>query len=82
MIDDDGNRHPNIIVGRTLADGALIDVAAHPADQRNDPDLRAWTGRTGKVHTDQVHITDLLLPALEYYWRCRLAGPVGEARGR
>lgn len=68
MVDEDGNRRPNTIVGRTLADGSLVDVAAHLADQREDPDLRAGTGRDGTVRIDQIHITDLLLPALKDYW--------------
>jgi endonuclease/exonuclease/phosphatase family metal-dependent hydrolase len=68
VIDADGTRYLNTIVGRTLADGALVDVAAHLAEVRKDPGLRAWTGSTGMVRTDQIHITELLLPALVDYW--------------
>lgn len=63
----------NHIVGYTLARGRLVDVAAHLADQRNDPSLRAWTGHIGKVRTDQAHVTEQLLPALADYWTVPMA---------
>ncbi|SEP53956.1 hypothetical protein [Amycolatopsis saalfeldensis] len=59
----------NHAVGHVLARGDLIDVAAHLADQRHDPTLRAWTGHIGMVRTDQIHITRKLLPALIDYRR-------------
>ncbi|MFJ6384707.1 hypothetical protein ACIQI7_32455 [Kitasatospora sp. NPDC092039] len=53
----------NRIVGRTLRDADLTDVAAHLADDRQDPTLRRATGRHGGLRVDQVHTTPALTPA-------------------
>ena len=69
VIDDDHeNLRANHVVGHTLARGGMVDVAAHLADERDDPSLRAWTAHEGKVRVDQVHLTEALLPALDDYW--------------
>ncbi|MEU8272491.1 endonuclease/exonuclease/phosphatase family protein [Sphaerisporangium sp. NPDC049002] len=58
----------NTIVGRTLTDGQMIDVAAHLADLRGDVSLRAATGR-GRVRVDRFHVTAALRDAVVDYWR-------------
>ncbi|MEV6602797.1 hypothetical protein [Kutzneria sp. NPDC051319] len=64
----DPELRPDHSVGYTLARGRLVDVAGHLADIRSDPSLRRWTGHVGKVRTDQVHLTERLVPALVDYW--------------
>lgn len=56
-------------VGQALAAGDLVDVAAHLADVRGDPSLRAWTAPDGQLRCDQFHLTPALLPALVDYQR-------------
>ncbi|MGW0731764.1 endonuclease/exonuclease/phosphatase family protein [Streptomyces sp. NPDC002851] len=59
----------NRIVGETLRDAELTDVAAHLADLREDPTLRAHTGKHGLLRVDQTHVTPALLPAITDYQR-------------
>jgi len=58
-----GPPRPNTIVGETLRQGGLIDVAAHLADRRGDAVLRGPTGK-GLVRVDQIHVAPPLLPAV------------------
>ncbi|TMR07823.1 hypothetical protein ETD86_50360 [Nonomuraea turkmeniaca] len=57
------------IVGQTLRDGDLIDVAAHVAAEKGDVGLLAPTGRHGGVRVDQLHVSAALTPAITDYWR-------------
>jgi endonuclease/exonuclease/phosphatase family metal-dependent hydrolase len=57
----------NTIVGETLRDADLVDVAAHLADTTGDTRYRAPTARQGGVRADQIWITPNLLPALTGY---------------
>ncbi|WBP92030.1 hypothetical protein [Kitasatospora cathayae] len=57
----------NRIVGQTLRDADLTDVAAHLADQHNDPALRRATGKHGGLRVDQFHATPALTPAIVDY---------------
>lgn len=57
----------NRIVGQTLRDADLTDVAAFLADQRGDSSLRTATGKTGLIRVDQVHVTPALAPAIRDY---------------
>lgn len=59
----------NRVVGETFRDGEFVDVAAHVADLREDPSLRAFTGKGGLLRVDQAHVTQALVPAVEDYWR-------------
>lgn len=59
----------NRSVGYVLARGGLIDVAAHLAEERGDPSLRATTGHDGQLRGDQLHCTRSLLPMLTDYYR-------------
>lgn len=63
---EQGPLRPNLDVGHTLKHAGLVDVAAHLADQRNDPSLRHPTG-AGRIRVDQVHVThDLADGLLDY----------------
>src|SRR5258708_31545932 len=55
------------IVGQTLRDGDLTDVAAYLADARDDIALRVPTGKAGLIRTDQIHVTPALVPAIRDY---------------
>lgn len=55
------------IVGQTLRDGDLTDVAAYLADARDDTALRAPTAKAGLVRTDRIHVTPALVPAIRDY---------------
>jgi endonuclease/exonuclease/phosphatase family metal-dependent hydrolase len=57
----------NRIVARTFRDGEFTDIAAHLADQRQDPSLRRPTGKAGLLRVDQVHVTPALVPAVTDY---------------
>ena len=57
----------NRVVGQSLRDADLTDVAAHLADLRQDPGLRAATGKAGLIRVDQVHVTLALRPAIRDY---------------
>lgn len=57
----------NTIVGETLRDADLVDVAAHLADTTGDHRYRNPTGHHGGVRVDQFWITPNLLPALTGY---------------
>ncbi|MFF4607904.1 endonuclease/exonuclease/phosphatase family protein [Streptomyces sp. NPDC001339] len=59
----------NRIVGETLRDGEFTDVAAHLADLREDPTLRAHTGKHGLLRVDQTHVTPALIPTITDYQR-------------
>lgn len=59
----------NRAVGQVLARGDLVDVAAHLADIRNDPSLRAPTGHDGQLRGDQIWVTKRLAPAVIDYRR-------------
>ncbi|MGW2998707.1 endonuclease/exonuclease/phosphatase family protein [Streptomyces sp. NPDC001155] len=59
----------NRLVGEVFRDGDMTDVAAHLADSRPDPSLRALTGKGGQIRTDQFHVTPALVPAIVDYWR-------------
>ncbi|MFE7524645.1 hypothetical protein ACFU7Y_02875 [Kitasatospora sp. NPDC057542] len=57
----------NRIVGQTLRDADLTDVAAHLSDRRQDPALRRATGKHGGLRVDQIHTTPALTPAIADY---------------
>lgn len=54
----------NRSVGQVLARGDMVDVAAHLADLRDEPELRAPTGHDGQLRGDQIHVTKRLAPAI------------------
>jgi endonuclease/exonuclease/phosphatase family metal-dependent hydrolase len=54
----------NTIVGQTLYSGGFTDVAAHIADQNNDPTLRQPTGKHGGIRADQILVTPALRRAI------------------
>ncbi|MBO3752116.1 hypothetical protein J5X84_39145 [Streptosporangiaceae bacterium NEAU-GS5] len=58
----------NPIVSQALARCDMVDVAAHLADLRGDPALRAHTGVNGGVRIDQFHVTAALKLAIAGYW--------------
>src|SRR3569833_2199886 len=51
------------IVGRTLRQGQMTDVALHLAKKNNDRSLCAPTGHGG-IRVDQFHVTPALVPAI------------------
>jgi endonuclease/exonuclease/phosphatase family metal-dependent hydrolase len=55
------------IVGWTLRDGDMTDVAAYLSERRGDSSLLAPTGHAGRVRVDQQHMTKALSPAIEDY---------------
>jgi endonuclease/exonuclease/phosphatase family metal-dependent hydrolase len=55
------------IVGHVFRDGQFSDVAAHLSERRQDPALRAATGKSGGLRVDQAHVTAALVPAIEDY---------------
>jgi hypothetical protein len=66
----------NEIVGQTLRDGGMTDVAAHLATkpQRDgtgevDMSMLLPTGKNGKLRVDQGHVTAALKEAITYYAR-------------
>ncbi|MBP2055433.1 endonuclease/exonuclease/phosphatase family metal-dependent hydrolase [Streptomyces griseochromogenes] len=59
----------NRLVGEVFRDGDMTDVAAHVADSRPDPSLRALTGKGGQLRVDQFHVTPALAPAIRDYRR-------------
>jgi endonuclease/exonuclease/phosphatase family metal-dependent hydrolase len=69
----------NRIVGQTLRDAELTDIAAHLADQRGEDSLRAPTGKAGLLRVDQVHVTPALVPAIRDYRR--LESPFSDHHG-
>lgn len=59
----------NPAVGRVFREGDMADAAAHLADQREDPQLRLPTGKTGRLRVDQIHVTPALVPTIANYRR-------------
>lgn len=57
----------NRVVGQTLRDADLTDVAAYLAEGRGDMTLRAPTGKAGLVRVDQAHVTPALVPTIRDY---------------
>lgn len=70
----------NRIVGQVFRDGEFTDVAAHLADVRSDPALRAHTGKAGLLRVDQAHVTPALRPTIADYQRVDL-GPLVDHYG-
>jgi endonuclease/exonuclease/phosphatase family metal-dependent hydrolase len=55
------------VVGQSLRDGEMTDVAAYVAALRGDGSLLAATGHAGLIRVDQQHVTPALRPAIEDY---------------
>jgi endonuclease/exonuclease/phosphatase family metal-dependent hydrolase len=67
-------------VGQVLRDADLTDVAAHLADQRAEPALRAPTGTHGGIRVDPAHVTKALAPVVDY-WRVEGSGDYSDHYG-
>jgi hypothetical protein len=59
----------NELVGQTLRDGGLTDVAAHMAMRTGDMTLLHPTGKAGLVRVDQAHVTAALTRTITEYHR-------------
>lgn len=66
---DEGPLRANRKMARALERAELIDVAAHLAEKRDAPELRAPTGVWGGIRVDQMHVTPDLGEAITDYAR-------------